>query len=167
MEKGKSGSDMYRSNAGSSSSGISSSGSSSETKKSGMSEEKKKKKKKRKIVARERPSERSSVYRGVTRWVDLIGLADFSIPFNMVFWIFIFSIFPDTAGLEGMRHIYGIRTAGTCHRARKEDRVSCPLCFFFSGTIYFFLLLPNLTEILFSSMWNPNGKQSILVCCYR
>ncbi|KMZ61599.1 hypothetical protein ZOSMA_50G00130 [Zostera marina] len=67
MEKGKSGSDMYRSNAGSSSSGISSSGSSSETKKSGMSEEKKKKKKKRKIVARERPSERSSVYRGVTR----------------------------------------------------------------------------------------------------
>lgn len=65
MEKGKSGSDMYRSNAGSSSSGISSSGSSSETKKSGMSEEKKKKK--RKIVARERPSERSSVYRGVTR----------------------------------------------------------------------------------------------------
>lgn len=82
-------------------------------------------KRKRRSQPRDAPPQRSSMHRGVTRFVGegntlkLTVLKRFS-SFNYLCNHFVLGI----DGLGGTKRICGIRIVGTRHRARKEDKVS-------------------------------------------
>jgi len=78
----------------------------------------------RKSVPRDSPPQRSSIYRGVTRFNHILfSLKFFYLISYSVQDSFLYMIALGIDGPDVMRLICGIRTAGMSHRTRKEDKV--------------------------------------------